>query len=131
MHFTDAHTDFEQCCSHSCSNEMCIFPHRTTPRFRCTQNDEYVILDIHTPYVRVQDMEMEIDDKDFHFYCKPYHLRLHFSHSLVDDERARAEYDIDRDHGTISCYLPKLETGQVFEDLDLVNKLLGVILIHL
>ena len=98
----------------------------TTPRFKATQDEEFVILEIHTPYVRVGDMEMTIDDNSFMFYCKPYILRLTFSHNLIDDERAKASYDINNNNGTITCHLPKLNVGETFNDLDLISNLLSV-----
>jgi hypothetical protein len=96
----------------------------TTPRFTLSQDDEFVVASIHTPYVRVKDMEFTIEDNVFLFYCKPYFLRLTFSHKLLEDERAKAVYDIDKDNGTITCHLPKENVGEFFEDLDLVSKLL-------
>ena len=98
----------------------------TTPRFNINQDDEYIYIHIHTPYVRVKDMEFTVEDNTFLFYCKPYHLRLTFTHKLLDDERAKAVYDIDKDHGTITCHVPKEIKGEHFEDLDLVSKLLAV-----
>jgi hypothetical protein len=40
----------------------------------------------------------------------------------VEDERAQAQYDLAS--GDMKVVLPKLNKGQVFEDLDLLTKLL-------
>jgi hypothetical protein len=40
----------------------------------------------------------------------------------VEDERAKAQYDLAS--GDMKVVLPKLNKGQVFEDLDLLTKLL-------
>ena len=35
----------------------------------------------------------------------------------------QAVYDVNRNNGTITCFLPKKEQGEDFEDLDLLTKL--------
>ena len=66
-----------------------------TPEFKITQDDESVDVIIHVPYVRVSDMEFTVVNTDFHFYCKPYLLKLQLPGNVIDDERARAVYDIN------------------------------------
>lgn len=46
--------------------------------------------------VRVGDMEFVIDGKEFSFYCNPYLLKLAFPYECIDDERAKAVYDVDK-----------------------------------
>ncbi len=41
-------------------------------------------------------MEFVIDDCDFSFFCNPYLLKLQFPYPCVDDERAKAVYDVDK-----------------------------------
>lgn len=41
-------------------------------------------------------MEFVIDNCEFSFYCSPYLLKLQFPHPCVDDERAKAVYDMDK-----------------------------------
>ncbi|OQS01434.1 hypothetical protein ACHHYP_00735 [Achlya hypogyna] len=95
-----------------------------TPRFVVRQDDGFVYVDIHVPYVRVSELEYTIDGCSFHFYCKPYLLNLTFPLEVVDDERAKAVYDINKDHGTIYVHLPKAQEGAHFPDLDLLTTLL-------
>lgn len=64
-----------------------------TPRFHVTQDAAWVFVHVHVPFVRVSEMEFYVDGLDFTFYCKPYLLKLHFPHEVVDDELAKAVYD--------------------------------------
>ena len=96
-----------------------------TPEFQIRQDDEYLYIDIHVPYVRVSDMDFTIDGPLFSFYVKPYLLKLNLPGNLVDDERAKATYDIENRNGTITCHVPKENPG-FFPDLDLITKLLSV-----
>jgi protein SHQ1 len=52
-------------------------------------------------------------------------LKLKLPHALVDDDRARAEYDIEKNNGTVTCWIPKEEKGLHFENLDLISTLLA------
>ncbi|KAG6971664.1 hypothetical protein JG688_00004327 [Phytophthora aleatoria] len=95
-----------------------------TPRFHVTQDAAWVFVHVHVPFVRVSDMEFYVDGLDFTFYCKPYLLKLHFPHEVVDDDLAKAVYDPNKENGTIVVHLPKKEPGQDFPDLDMLTKLL-------
>ncbi len=96
----------------------------SVPRFSLSQDEVFVYIDINVPYVRVSEMEFVVDGLDFTFYCKPYLLKLHFPHEVIDDDRAKGVYDVEKNHGTITVHLPKKEKGQVFEDLDMITKLM-------
>ncbi|KAH7474414.1 Protein SHQ1-like protein [Phytophthora ramorum] len=95
-----------------------------TPKFHVTQDAAWVFVHVHVPFVRVSEMEFYVDGVDFTFYCKPFLLKLHFPHQVVDDELAKAVYDPNKDNGTIVVHLPKKEPGQDFPDLDMLTKLL-------
>ena len=95
------------------------------PTFSLSQTAEMVMVEIRVPFVRVSNMEFHVDGKDFHFYCKPYLLKLTLPHEVVDDERAGAEYDVNKENGTVTCRVPKLEQGLHFENLDLITTLLA------
>ena len=95
-----------------------------TPRFTVDQTDDEVLVKINVPYVRVSQAEVVASSHDFTFYCKPYFLKLTFPHEVVEDDRCRAVYDPDIEHGLITAHLPKLVPGQHFPDLDMVSKLL-------
>ena len=42
------------------------------------------------------DMEFVVDGCEFSFFCNPYLLKLQFPYPCVDDERAKAVYDMDK-----------------------------------
>ena len=81
-----------------------------TPSFELTQNEEFVILKMRIPFVKVlfcwhpsfllcakiSQADMYILDAEFKFHCKPYFLRLHFPHSLVENGKETARYDADQ-----------------------------------
>lgn len=93
------------------------------PKFTIEQEDDFIVLKIHVPYIRISDLQYTIDGKSFSFYIKPYLLRLNFPEPLVDDERATATYEPTDNNGTVTVRIPKEEPGLVFEDLDLLTKL--------
>ncbi|SCW01971.1 LAFE_0E11298g1_1 [Lachancea fermentati] len=96
-----------------------------TPKFSVTQNDEFILIEIHIANIRFNSpaLEMVVDENLFIFHLSPYYLRLRFPHALVDDERAKAEYKSKEE--LIDIRIPKSEKGQFFEDLDLPTKLLA------
>jgi hypothetical protein len=96
----------------------------STPRFTVTQNEEYVLIEIAVPYVRVSEAEFVVEGSAFSFYCQPYLLKLSLPGPCVDDERAKATYDVEKDHGTVTCHLPKRHRGAHFENLDLISVLM-------
>jgi protein SHQ1 len=120
-----------------------------TPKFHVTQDAAWLFVHVHVPFVRVSEMEFYVDGVDFTFFCKPFLLKLHFPHEVVDDELAKAVYDPNKacyttcsqwqfilqrfltvsfgclqENGTIVVHLPKKEPGQDFPDLDMLTKLL-------
>lgn len=59
----------------------------------------------------------------FTIHVNPYFLRLNFSKSLVEDDDSSANYDPTSGYLTVT--LTKETKGEVFEDLDLLTKLLA------
>lgn len=56
-------------------------------------------------------------------HVNPYFLRLNFSKSLIEDDDSSALYDPSSGYLTVT--LSKQEKGEVFDDLDLLAKLLA------
>lgn len=56
-------------------------------------------------------------------HVNPYFLRLNFSKRLVEDDDSSANYDPSSGYLTVT--LTKETKGEVFEDLDLLAKLLA------
>ena len=59
----------------------------------------------------------------FTIHVNPYFLRLNFSKPLVEDDDSSANYDPTSGYLTVT--LTKETKGEVFEDLDLLAKLLA------
>ncbi|ESO07604.1 hypothetical protein HELRODRAFT_190991, partial [Helobdella robusta] len=96
-----------------------------TPYFRITQDASFVEVLIKARHVKItadSEPEICIDGHEFKFYCKPYYLRLNFSHELIEDGRETAAYD----DGYFRIKVPKANPGEEFLDLDLLTKLLTV-----
>lgn len=93
-----------------------------TPRFRISQNEEYIYIYIQAPYVKFSEAEIDISGNDFAFYCKPYLLRLYLSGEVVEDGREHADYFVD--DGEFEIRIPKLVKGEHFENLDMITKLM-------
>ena len=93
-----------------------------TPHFELSQTEEFVLVRIKLPYLKADEGEFYIDGCEFKFHLKPYFLRLTFRQPLVEDDRERAEHDIDS--GVLTVWLPKATAGQHFEGLDMLTELL-------
>ncbi len=104
-----------------------------TPMFSLRQDEEYLHIQLKTPFIKSQDVEMDVDGNEFRFYAKPYFLRylvmqihsffrLHLSGNVVEDGRESAKFDVAT--GTMDISLPKETKGEEFKDLDLLTKLL-------
>ncbi|EDO45342.1 predicted protein, partial [Nematostella vectensis] len=94
-----------------------------TPRFELTQDDNFVIVEIKTPYVKISDVDFFIGGREFKFFVKPYFLRLNLPGEVIEDGREGAAYDVDK--GTFTVKIPKLNVGQEFPDLDMITTLLA------
>jgi len=99
-----------------------------TPKFKIHQTDDFIHVDINVPFVKISSSETYIEDNTFVFWCKPYFLKLHFPHDIIDDERCKAVYDPEKNNGTIFASIPKGSPGLYFQDLDLTTKLLQPII---
>ncbi|RKP37967.1 SHQ1 protein-domain-containing protein, partial [Dimargaris cristalligena] len=94
-----------------------------TPRFEVTQDDQAVVVTIHAPHLRSQDIDIHIQDFQLRFFAKPYFLRLTFPGQVVEDDQSTAKYDIAQ--GELVLRVSKAEPGEHFPDLDLLSKLLA------
>ncbi|XP_050313852.1 protein SHQ1 homolog [Anthonomus grandis grandis] len=92
------------------------------PRFKLTQDDEFVTINIRAPYCSLGELDVDIDGNTFLFVCKPYYLRLTLPGEILDDDRLHSTFDTDS--GEFSYRCPKKNKGEYFKDLDLITKLL-------
>ena len=58
----------------------------------------------------------------FTFHSAPYYLRLHFSGCIVENKKASAKFDADKKGFVIRA--PKVNSGESFENLDMLTALL-------
>ncbi|KAG0318856.1 hypothetical protein BGZ97_003179 [Linnemannia gamsii] len=93
-----------------------------TPKFTVSQDNDTVTIVIKAPHIKTQNVDFEVDGAVFKFNLKPYFLRLTFPGNVVDDERAKATYNVGE--GELTVVLPKETPGEDFPDLDMLTKLL-------
>ncbi|KAF9153762.1 hypothetical protein BG015_002684 [Linnemannia schmuckeri] len=93
-----------------------------TPKFTVSQDSDTVTIVIKAPHIKTQNVDFEVDGAVFKFNLKPYFLRLTFPGNVVDDERAKATYNVGE--GELTVILPKETSGEDFPDLDMLTKLL-------
>ncbi|KAG0379894.1 hypothetical protein BGX24_011136 [Mortierella sp. AD032] len=93
-----------------------------TPTFTVSQDNDTVTIVIKAPHIKTQNVDFEVDGAVFKFNLKPYFLRLTFPGNIVDDERAKATYNVGE--GDLTVILPKETPGEDFPDLDMLTKLL-------
>jgi protein SHQ1 len=96
-----------------------------TPAFKCTQNENFVIVTISLPNVKMSSMEYSTVDNTFRFYVKPYFLRLTFAEHehFSNDGSDFAKYDADQ--SLLYVHLPKKDKDVHWDDLDMVTRLLS------
>ncbi|XP_059096831.1 protein SHQ1 homolog [Tigriopus californicus] len=93
-----------------------------TPRFSLRQDDDCLYATIHAPFTNLSETEVFMADQDFRFFSKPYFLRLHLPHEVVEDDRATAKYEADSRSFIVTA--PKKNHGQFFPGLDMLTSLL-------
>lgn len=76
-----------------------------TPIFEVKQNEEFIIVEMRVPHLKVSTFDFYIEKGTFKFYGKPYFLRLEFQKELVEDGREKSTYDIST--GLLTVHLPK------------------------
>ncbi|KXS10988.1 SHQ1-domain-containing protein [Gonapodya prolifera JEL478] len=94
------------------------------PKFRLSQDAHAVTLVLHVPFIRTQEIELDVSDGNIiRFHAKPYFLRIHLPGRVAEEEeRHTANYDIGS--GELTVRIPKECPGEDFKDLDLLTKLL-------
>ncbi|KAI8808749.1 SHQ1 protein-domain-containing protein [Cladochytrium replicatum] len=93
------------------------------PQFSISQTPDFVVLELRCPFIKSQDVEIDVDGNEFKFHARPYFLRLTFPHALVEDGREESAYDVAT--GAVFLKIPKETPGQEFPDLDLLTSLIS------
>ncbi|XP_072385541.1 protein SHQ1 homolog [Diabrotica undecimpunctata] len=93
-----------------------------TPRFQLTQDDKSLTIQIRAPYCSLRELQVEVEDNVFLFFCKPYFLRLFLPGKLLDNDNYKSSFECDS--GEFSFTYDKAVQGEHFEDLDFITKFL-------
>ncbi|XP_057663426.1 protein SHQ1 homolog isoform X1 [Diorhabda carinulata] len=93
-----------------------------TPRFKLSQDDRSITIEIRAPYCSLRELQVEVDENVFLFFCKPYFLRLFLPGKLIENENYRSSFDCES--GEFTFTYDKAEYGEHFEDLDFITKFL-------
>lgn len=94
-----------------------------TPRFKLSQDENHVYINVHAPYTNVADTEIDVEGENFLFVSSPYFLRLRLPGRIVDNERSKGSYICDS--GEFNLTFDKETPGEQFENLDMITSLLA------
>jgi protein SHQ1 len=73
-------------------------------------------------YIKLNEIDIHIDNNIFRFYCAPYFLRLQFNHSLTETYSIKYTQHLEITIKKLDCL--------IFKDLDLLTTLLPPTAIH-
>ncbi|XP_075986738.1 protein SHQ1 homolog [Anticarsia gemmatalis] len=94
-----------------------------TPRFKLTQDDGHVYINVHAPYTNIGDTEIDVEGENFLFVSSPYFLRLRLPGKIVDNDSSKGSYICDS--GDFNLTFDKEVPGEHFENLDMITSLLA------
>jgi len=94
-----------------------------TPNFELDQTNEYLILKIKARFANINDTEIDVDGTQVTFYSSPYYLRLNLPGEVAETDSSSGFYDWDTSIFTFQ--LNKVNPGEHFPDLNLINKFLA------
>lgn len=95
-----------------------------TPQFRCSQENNFIVVEILlSAHCKISLAEFDINGNQFTFFCRPYYLRLTFSHAIAEGKGERATYDVSKN--LLTVFIPKENDGEHFADLEFPNILLA------
>ena len=94
-----------------------------TPLFKIEQDENYIIIKAQVKYIKISEFDYFIEDNNFRFTLKPYHLNIYLSDKLKSEsENNSFKYDLENQ--LLTCKLEKLEPGKNFINLNLLSTLL-------
>ena len=94
-----------------------------TPLFKIDQDENYIIIKAQVKYIKISEFDYFIEDNNFRFTLKPYHLNIYLSDKLKNEsENNSFKYDLENQ--LLICKLEKLEQGKIFTNLNLLSTLL-------
>jgi protein SHQ1 len=83
------------------------------PVYEFAQDEDTVTLTLVVRYLREQDIQFLVGEREFHFLAQPYALKLALGGEVVEDGSETARYCLET--GRLTVRLPKKTLGQVFE----------------
>ena len=92
-----------------------------TPLFSVTQDDASISITMRTPYVRAEELEIDVVGSAFTCHVRPYYLSLNFKQRLQQGGE-KVRWDVDR--GEMTVEVKKETPGQHFDNLDMLTELL-------
>ncbi|XP_025414881.1 protein SHQ1 homolog [Sipha flava] len=93
-----------------------------TPNFELDQTENYLIIKIKARFANVNETEIDVNGNQITFYSSPYYLRLHLPGEVEETDTSSGSYDWDSYVFTFK--LNKVNPGEHFPDLNLINKFL-------
>lgn len=93
-----------------------------TPNFELDQTENYLIIKIKARFANVNETEIDVNGTQITFYSSPYYLRLHLPGEVEETDSSSGSYDWDSYVFTFK--LNKVNPGEHFPDLNLINKFL-------
>ena len=92
-----------------------------TPIFSVKQDDATITITMRTPYVKADELEIDISGNSFKCHVRPYYLSLTFKQTLQEGGE-KARWDVDSNEMTV--VIPKATPGEHFDNLDMLTQLL-------
>ena len=107
-----------------------------TPKFEIEQNDDFLLIKIYTPHIKLSMIEYIISEKTFRFYVKPYFLRLTFEQEISEetindgDDESESEEKLENlkynsDTGSIEIKIKKKNKSEFFTNLNMLTMLMS------
>lgn len=93
-----------------------------TPLFNVEQDDQFIILKAQVKYIKISEFDYFIEDNNFRFTLKPYHLNIYFS-DKIKSESMNNSFTYDMDKHLLICKIEKFEIGKYFTNLNLLSTL--------
>ena len=92
-----------------------------TPIFSVTQDHATVTVTMRTPYIKADELEIDVSGSAFKCHVRPYYLSLNFKQPLQEGGE-QARWDVDSNEMTV--VIPKATPGEHFDNLEMLTELL-------
>lgn len=95
-----------------------------TPEYRVSQEEQFLVLNIRLPYVKISQCEMLVEPRRYSFYLKPYFLKLEFEQEFVEGDEGLESTIYDSSTYNLEVKIKKKTPGEHFKNLDVISALL-------